>query len=77
MNASKSAVGVNSLCNALQAMGDRLTHLYLAHNRLAGIPNIVSVLSVRDVIFFLPCSRTVLICLSKVHSLELFLRKYN
>lgn len=46
MNASKSAVGVNSLCIALQTMGDRLTHLYLAHNRLAGIPNIVSVLSV-------------------------------
>lgn len=46
MNASKSAVGVNSLCIALQTMGERLTHLYLAHNRLAGIPNIVSVLSV-------------------------------
>ncbi|KAH8407713.1 hypothetical protein KR222_011259, partial [Zaprionus bogoriensis] len=45
MNASKSAVGVNSLCIALQTMGERLTHLYLAHNRLAGIPNIVSVLS--------------------------------
>ncbi|XP_030560165.1 F-box/LRR-repeat protein 6 [Drosophila novamexicana] len=45
MNASKSAVGVNSLCNALQTMGSRLTHLYLAHNRLAGIPNIVSVLA--------------------------------
>ncbi|XP_016979471.1 F-box/LRR-repeat protein 6 [Drosophila rhopaloa] len=45
MNASKSAVGVNSLCNALQTMGSRLTHLYLAHNRLAGIPQIVGVLS--------------------------------
>ncbi|EDW08326.2 F-box/LRR-repeat protein 6 isoform X1 [Drosophila mojavensis] len=45
MNASKSAVGVNSLCNALQTMGSRLTHLYLAHNRLAGIPNIVGVLA--------------------------------
>ncbi|XP_032590284.1 F-box/LRR-repeat protein 6 [Drosophila grimshawi] len=45
MNASKSAVGVNSLCSALQTMGTRLTHLYLAHNRLAGIPNIVSVLA--------------------------------
>lgn len=50
MNASKSAVGVNSLCNALQTMGSRLTHLYLAHNRLAGIPNIVSILSVRETI---------------------------
>lgn len=46
MNASKSAVGVQSLCNALQVMGDKLTHLYLAHNRLAGIPQIVNVLSV-------------------------------
>lgn len=46
MNASKSAVGVNSLCNALQTMGSRLTHLYLAHNRLAGIPQIVGILSV-------------------------------
>ncbi|XP_017124633.1 F-box/LRR-repeat protein 6 [Drosophila elegans] len=45
MNASKSAVGVNSLCNALQTMGSRLTHLYLAHNRLAGIPQIVGILS--------------------------------
>ncbi|KAH8297433.1 hypothetical protein KR044_011842, partial [Drosophila immigrans] len=45
MNASKSAVGVNSLCSALQVMGSRLTHLYLAHNRLAGIPNIVSILA--------------------------------
>ncbi|KAH8372672.1 hypothetical protein KR009_002623 [Drosophila setifemur] len=45
MNASKSAVGVNSLCNALQTMGSRLTHLYLAHNRLAGIPQIVAILS--------------------------------
>ncbi|XP_043862761.1 F-box/LRR-repeat protein 6 [Drosophila santomea] len=45
MNASKSAVGVNSLCNALQTMSSRLTHLYLAHNRLAGIPQIVGVLS--------------------------------
>ncbi|KAH8380856.1 hypothetical protein KR200_008432 [Drosophila serrata] len=45
MNASKSAVGITSLCNALQTMGSRLTHLYLAHNRLAGIPQIVGILS--------------------------------
>uniref|UniRef100_A0A1B0FKE0 Uncharacterized protein n=1 Tax=Glossina morsitans morsitans TaxID=37546 RepID=A0A1B0FKE0_GLOMM len=45
MNASKSAVGVQSLCNALQVMGERLTHLYLAHNRLAGIPQVVNILS--------------------------------
>ncbi|BFG04550.1 F-box/LRR-repeat protein 6 [Drosophila madeirensis] len=45
MNASKTAVGMISLCNALQTIGSRLTHLHLAHNRLAGIPQIVGVLS--------------------------------
>uniref|UniRef100_A0A0K8VZC8 F-box/LRR-repeat protein 6 n=1 Tax=Bactrocera latifrons TaxID=174628 RepID=A0A0K8VZC8_BACLA len=45
MNASKSAVGPQSLCNALQIMNKRLTHLYLAHNRLAGIPQIVATLA--------------------------------
>uniref|UniRef100_A0A1B0BT15 F-box domain-containing protein n=1 Tax=Glossina palpalis gambiensis TaxID=67801 RepID=A0A1B0BT15_9MUSC len=45
MNASKSAVGGQSLCNALQVMGGRLTHLYLAHNRLACIPQVVNILS--------------------------------
>lgn len=48
MNASKSAVGAQSLCNAMQVMGERLTHLYLAHNRLAGIPSLVNVLSVSN-----------------------------
>lgn len=46
MNASKSAVGAQSLCNAMQVMKDKLSHLYLAHNRLAGIPQLVNVLSV-------------------------------
>nr|XP_014088582.1 uncharacterized protein LOC106616449 [Bactrocera oleae]XP_014088585.1 uncharacterized protein LOC106616449 [Bactrocera oleae]XP_014088586.1 uncharacterized protein LOC106616449 [Bactrocera oleae]XP_036218747.1 uncharacterized protein LOC106616449 [Bactrocera oleae]XP_036218748.1 uncharacterized protein LOC106616449 [Bactrocera oleae]XP_036218749.1 uncharacterized protein LOC106616449 [Bactrocera oleae]XP_036218750.1 uncharacterized protein LOC106616449 [Bactrocera oleae]XP_036218751.1 unc len=45
MNASKSAVGPQSLCNALQIINKRLTHLYLAHNRLAGIPQIVATLA--------------------------------
>ncbi|XP_067632132.1 F-box/LRR-repeat protein 6 [Eurosta solidaginis] len=45
MNASKSAVGPQSLCNALQTMNGRLTHIYLAHNRLAGIPQIVTTLA--------------------------------
>ncbi|XP_054737432.1 uncharacterized protein LOC129243958 isoform X1 [Anastrepha obliqua] len=45
MNASKSAVGPQSLCIALRTMNSRLTHLYLAHNRLAGIPQIVSTLA--------------------------------
>lgn len=46
MSSSKSAVGLQSLCTAIQTMNERLTHLYLAHNRLAGIPQIVSTLSV-------------------------------
>lgn len=46
INSSKSAVGQQSLCQAVQIMGDRLTHLYLAHNRLAGIPQIVTTLAV-------------------------------
>lgn len=49
MNASKSAVGLQSLCNALQVVKERLTHLYLAHNRLAGIPQLVNVLSVKQI----------------------------
>lgn len=46
MNSSKSAVGLASLCNALQTMNERLTNLYLAHNRLAGIPQLITTLSV-------------------------------
>ncbi|XP_037820900.1 F-box/LRR-repeat protein 6 [Lucilia sericata] len=59
MNASKSAVGVQSLCNSMQVMGERLTHLYLAHNRLAGIPQLVNVLSTH-------CPNLVLLDLSNV-----------
>ncbi|KAM7342018.1 F-box and leucine-rich repeat protein 6 [Cochliomyia hominivorax] len=59
MNASKSAVGAQSLCNAMQVMGERLTHLYLAHNRLAGIPQLVNVLSTH-------CPNLVLLDLSNV-----------
>lgn len=33
-------------------MGSRLTHLYLAHNRLAGIPQIVGILSVSSQRFY-------------------------
>lgn len=46
MISSRSAVALTSLCNAIQVMNDRLTHLLLAENRLAGIPQIVSALSV-------------------------------
>lgn len=51
INASKSAVGPQSLCNALKTMNGRLSHLYLAHNRLAGIPQIITILAVsKDVV---------------------------
>lgn len=45
VNANKTAVGQVSLCSAISEMGERLTHLYLAHNRLSGIPQIVKALS--------------------------------
>lgn len=47
MNPNRSAVGIQPLCSAIQKFGSRLTHLYLAHNRLAGIPQLVAALSVR------------------------------
>lgn len=47
INPNRSAVGIQSLCNAIQKLDSRLTHLYLAHNRLAGIPQLVTALSVR------------------------------
>lgn len=52
MHPSKSAVGLTTLCSSIQTMGERLTHLYLAHNRLTGIPQIVTSLSVGYQIFF-------------------------
>lgn len=42
----KAAVSLQALCLAIQLMKDRLTHLYLAHNKLAGIPQIVTALAV-------------------------------
>lgn len=44
---NKSTVSLQSLCHATQTMGEKLTHLYLAHNKLAGVPQIVTALSVR------------------------------
>lgn len=46
MATSKTAVALTPLCNAIQAMNERLTHLHLADNRLAGIPQLVTALSV-------------------------------
>ncbi len=43
---NKSTVSLQSLCHAIQTMGEKLTHLYLAHNKLAGVPQIVTALSV-------------------------------
>lgn len=47
LNPNRSAVGIQPLCSAIQKLGSRLTHLYLAHNRLAGIPQLVTALTVR------------------------------
>ncbi|XP_031640713.1 F-box/LRR-repeat protein 6 isoform X2 [Contarinia nasturtii] len=45
LNPNRSAVGPQSLCSAIQSLGGRLTHLNLAHNRLAGIPQLITALS--------------------------------
>ncbi|XP_037030411.1 F-box/LRR-repeat protein 6-like [Bradysia coprophila] len=42
---NKSTVSLQSLCHSIQTMGEKLTHLYLAHNKLAGVPQIVTALS--------------------------------
>lgn len=45
MNTSKTAVGLQSLVNAIEKMNERLTHLNLADNRLSGIPQITQALT--------------------------------
>lgn len=45
LNPNRSAVGPQSLCSAIQTLGSRLTHLNLSHNRLAGIPQLITTLS--------------------------------
>ncbi|XP_058457887.1 F-box/LRR-repeat protein 6 [Malaya genurostris] len=62
VNANKTAVGQVSLCNAISEMGERLTHLYLAHNRLSGIPQIVKALSTQ-------CPNMILLDLSNVSTI--------
>lgn len=64
VNANKTAVGQVSLCTAITEMGDRLTHLYLAHNRLSGIPQIVKALSTQ-------CPNLVLLDLSNVTTIAI------
>lgn len=46
VNANKTAVGLQSLSNAVQAMGERLRHLHLANNRLGGLPQLINSLAV-------------------------------
>ncbi|XP_055621283.1 F-box/LRR-repeat protein 6 [Toxorhynchites rutilus septentrionalis] len=62
VNANKTAVGQVSLCSAITEMGERLTHLYLAHNRLSGIPQIVKALSTQ-------CPNLALLDLSNVSTI--------
>ncbi|XP_058826684.1 F-box/LRR-repeat protein 6 [Topomyia yanbarensis] len=62
VNANKTAVGQVSLCNSISEMGERLTHLYLAHNRLSGIPQIVKTLSTQ-------CPNLLLLDLSNVSTI--------
>ncbi|KAL1400226.1 hypothetical protein pipiens_007615 [Culex pipiens pipiens] len=64
VNANKTAVGQVSLCNAITEMGERLTHLYLAHNRLSGIPQIVKALSTQ-------CPNLALLDLSNVSTIAI------
>lgn len=45
MNTSKTAVGLQSLVNAIEKINERLTHLNLADNRLSGIPQITQALT--------------------------------
>lgn len=48
VNANKTAVGLQSLSNAVQAMGERLRHLHLANNRLGGLPQLINSLAVSE-----------------------------
>ncbi|XP_055529756.1 F-box/LRR-repeat protein 6 [Wyeomyia smithii] len=64
VNANKTAVGQVSLCSAISEMGERLTHLYLAHNRLSGIPQIVKALSTQ-------CPNLTLLDLSNVTTIAI------
>ncbi|XP_055379756.1 F-box/LRR-repeat protein 6 [Condylostylus longicornis] len=45
LHPNRSGVALQTLCFAIQTLGERLTHLHLAHNRLAGVPQIITTLS--------------------------------
>ncbi|GAB0097010.1 uncharacterized protein DMENIID0001_126000 [Sergentomyia squamirostris] len=63
-NANKTAVGFTSLCNAIQGINGRLTNLCLAHNKLGGLPQIVSALATY-------CPNLVLLDLSNICTLSM------
>lgn len=60
LNPGKTSVGLQSMCSAIQIMGERLTHLYLAHNRLSGIPQITTALSVSLYLFVISIGKYVI-----------------
>lgn len=45
MNTMKTAVGWQSLIAAIETVNERLTHLHLAHNQLAGVPHLATALT--------------------------------
>lgn len=62
MNTSKTAVGLQSLVNAIEKISDRFTHLNLAHNRLSGIPQITAALTAH-------CPNLIMLDLSNVKTI--------
>ncbi|XP_059614329.1 F-box/LRR-repeat protein 6 [Phlebotomus argentipes] len=63
-NANKTAVGFTSLCNAIQGLNGRLTHLLLAHNKLGALPQIITALATH-------CPNLVLLDLSNICTLAM------
>uniref|UniRef100_A0A1B6CKE6 F-box domain-containing protein n=1 Tax=Clastoptera arizonana TaxID=38151 RepID=A0A1B6CKE6_9HEMI len=45
LNNPRSAVSMASLVNLAQTMGERLTHLILSNNKLAGVPQVISAIA--------------------------------
>ncbi|KAG8318099.1 F-box/LRR-repeat protein 6 [Homalodisca vitripennis] len=49
LNSPRSAVSMASLLYLAQTMGERLTHLILANNKLAGVPQILTAIAPTDI----------------------------